>query len=290
MRQIGGVIEELETIKAKRKKAAFSWKTGFNSLDKVLVSYREGDVVVVAGRPGMGKTAFCLSTILNVLPGTKRNIYFFSNQMCAEQLVLRLMAMIAGVSPHEICSDKLKNRHAIDLAKAKKVLLSAKRFFLDDSIDILNGYIERKIKNTENHMKPLVIIDDFARLLKKDNYYDGCEREFPEVDYISKQIKRLADNTGAVILLGVTLSRELEEEGITRPSLELLGENRAILNLANKVILLYRESYYVNQLNHSSPAEIIIAKNDSGPVGVVKLDFDDNAIIFKEPTRAIKLK
>ena len=68
MRQIGGVIEELETIKAKRKKAAFSWKTGFNSLDKVLVSYREGDVVVVAGRPGMGKTAFCLSTILNVSP------------------------------------------------------------------------------------------------------------------------------------------------------------------------------------------------------------------------------
>lgn len=283
MKPIREVIEEIDEKRAERLKAPFLWKTGFKSLDQKVGNYRKGDIVVIGGRPGMGKTAFCLSTVLQVLTGAKSGIFIFSNQMCAEQIVIRLTGMLANVPLHKARSNKLGDGDILKLKEATKILISAKNLFVDDSLEISRNYIEEEIRKTDYLSQPLVIIDDFSQLVKTDHYYDGCENDFPEIEYVFKRIKRIAEETGAVFLLGVNLKRELEERESRRPRVEYLGENRTILNMANKVFLIYREAYYNREMENKGLTEIIIAKNDSGPTGSIRLNFNDDYARFQDP-------
>lgn len=194
-----------------------------------------------------------------------------------------MICMRSGVSLYTFRAGKLNKKEALDIKESLQAFAASKNIFIEDALEVTGSYLEKTIrKYAKSNRKQLIVIDDFSQLLKKDCFFDGCEEEFPDVEYVSKRIKRLAKETGAVFILGVNLIRDEVELVVRIPALEQLGENRGILNLAHKVFLLYRNAYY-NREFKSDKFQIQIAKNIAGKTGYCNLSFNEKTGLIEEP-------
>ena len=255
--------------------------SGFYDLDSLTQGFQKSDLIILAGRPSMGKTAFVLNLTENILKQYKLPIIFFSLEMSKEQLIYRLLANETGISQTRL---KLGNLYKEDWYELKKSIqeYSQLPFFIDDQPNLTTLNIRSRIKKIlfEQNKVGLIIIDYLQLLL---NSKSKSENRVQEISQITRTLKNIAKEFQIPIIALSQLSRNVENRVNKRPVLSDLRESGSIEQDADLVLMLYRESYY-NQTRKTnekiSAAELIIAKHRNGPLGVVDLLFQDDPTKF----------
>lgn len=248
--------------------------SGFYDLDSLTQGFQKSDLIILAGRPSMGKTAFVLNITENILKNYKVPIIFFSLEMSKEQLVYRLLANETGISQNRL---KIGNLYKEDWQKIKASITnySCLPLFIDDQSYMTTQDIRGKIKKIlfEQNKIGLIIID-YLQLLLNSNL--KSENRVQELSQITRSLKNIAKEFQIPIIALSQLSRNVENRINKRPVLSDLRESGSIEQDADLVLMLYRENYYnLTKDNNEqiTPAELIIAKHRNGPLGIINLLF-----------------
>lgn len=259
--------------------------TGFNDLDKVTSGWQKSDLVILAARPGMGKTAFVLSMARNAAVDFKQSIAFFSLEMSSSQLVTRLVAAEAELDISKLRKGNLSKEEWEQLYSKVKTLEDAP-IFIDDTpaINILELRAKcRKLK--QQHDVKLIIID-YLQLMSggdKENKFGGGSRE-QEISTISRGLKRIAKELNVPVIALSQLNRSVENRGGDKiPQLSDLRESGAIEQDADMVMFIYRSQYYnkTQETENKEHATLKIAKHRNGELTDVQLRFVDRFAKFE---------
>ena len=246
--------------------------TGFKDVDHVFNGLQKSDLILVAARPAMGKTAFTLNIAQNVTMMYDKTVAFFSLEMGKEQLVARILSSVAGVS-----SEKLR-RANMDPADWEKVIAAADRMskaklFIDDTPGLTVQDMRSKLRRLKvEHGLDLVIVD-YIQLMQGRNSGKGSENRQQEVSEISRNLKLIAREFNVPLIALSQLSRSVESRPDKRPVLSDLRESGSLEQDADIVIFLYRDKYYDENSEMGDKAEVLIRKHRNGAVGSVKLLF-----------------
>jgi len=257
--------------------------SGFFDLDSFTQGFQKSDLIIIAGRPSMGKTALSLNIALNIIKNLKIPVLFLSLEMSKEQLTYRLLT-----NETDITSLRLKtgNIYKEDWVKLNTTIknLSSLPFFIDDTPNPSIQDIKSKIKKIifEQNQVGLIIID-YLQLMQNTKF--KTDNRAQELSQITRSLKNIAKEFNVPIIALSQLSRNVESRINKRPILSDLRESGSIEQDADLVLMLYRESYYTsadsseNNLNYDN-VELIIAKQRNGPVGTVDLKFDSKRTKF----------
>ena len=246
--------------------------TGFKDVDHVFNGLQKSDLILVAARPAMGKTAFTLNIAQNVTMLYDKTVAFFSLEMGKEQLVGRILSSVAGVS-----SEKLR-RANMDPTDWEKVIAAADRMsksklFIDDTPGLTVQDMRSKLRRLKvEHGLDLVIVD-YIQLMQGRNSGKGSENRQQEVSEISRNLKLIAREFNVPLIALSQLSRSVESRPDKRPVLSDLRESGSLEQDADIVIFLYRDKYYDENSEMGDKAEVLIRKHRNGAVGSVKLLF-----------------
>jgi replicative DNA helicase len=249
--------------------------TGFVDLDRCTSGLQPADLIIIAGRPSMGKTAFALGLAQNAALNHKTHVAVFSLEMAKEQLVMRMLCNEARIDSQRMRGGMLKDSDWPKLAQAAGLLTEAP-IYIDDtgSISILEMRAKARRLQAEKGLGLIVV--DYLQLMRGRTGNEGREREISE---ISRGLKALAKELRVPVVALSQLNRSLEQRQDKRPMLSDLRESGAIEQDADVIAFIYRDEYY----NHDSEAkglcEIIIGKQRNGPTDTVTLKF------FREFTR-----
>ena len=247
--------------------------TGFKDVDHVFNGLQKSDLILVAARPAMGKTAFTLNIAQNVTMLYDKTVAFFSLEMGKEQLVARILSSVAGVS-----SEKLRRAYDMDPTDWEKVIVAADRMskaklFIDDTPGLTVQDMRSKLRRLKvEHGLDLVIVD-YIQLMQGRNSGKGSENRQQEVSEISRNLKLIAREFNVPLIALSQLSRGVESRPDKRPVLSDLRESGSLEQDADIVIFLYRDKYYDENSEMGDKAEVLIRKHRNGAVGSVKLLF-----------------
>ena len=245
--------------------------TGFVDLDERTAGLQEGELIIVAGRPSMGKTAFALNIAENVAVRNGVPVAIFSMEMGSTQLAMRMLGSIAGVDQHKMRTGRLNDEEWSSLSTAMGKLHDAPIFI--DETGALNA-LELRTRARRIHRqcgKLGLVVVDYLQLMSARQ--DG-ENRATEISEISRSLKALAKELGAPVVALSQLNRALETRNEKRPMMSDLRESGAIEQDADVILFIYRdEVYYPDKLDVRGTAEIIIGKQRNGPIGTVKLTF-----------------
>ena len=261
---------------AKNQNAFNGVPSGFAAIDKVTLGWQLSDLVIIAARPSMGKTAFVLTMARNMAVEYEQGVAFFSLEMSAVQLMMRLIIAETGIGGTEIKSGRLSSEQWTHLEKATRPLSSAP-LYIDDTPALSVFEFRSKARRLKRHHDIKIIIIDYLQLMTGNTDTRG-NRE-PEVAFISRTLKAIAKELNVPIIALSQLSRATETRGGSkRPQLSDLRESGAIEQDADIVAFIHRPEYYgINQTEEGMPtagmAEIIIAKHRNGAVCDVPLRF-----------------
>ena len=255
--------------------------TGFKDVDHIFNGLQKSDLILVAARPAMGKTAFTLNIAQNVTMLYDKTVAFFSLEMGKEQLVGRILSSVAGVS-----SEKLR-RANMDPADWEKVIAAADRMsksklFIDDTPGLTVQDMRSKLRRLKvEHGLDLVIVD-YIQLMQGRNSGKGSENRQQEVSEISRNLKLIAREFNVPLIALSQLSRSVESRPDKRPVLSDLRESGSLEQDADIVIFLYRDKYYDENSEKGDNAEVLIRKHRNGSVGTVELRFVGEFTQFKD--------
>jgi replicative DNA helicase len=254
---------------AKRDEEIFGVPTGFIDLDKLLGGLQASDLLIIAGRPGQGKTGFLLSVAKNAALTHKKHVAIFSLEMSNEQVVQRLIAQETGIDSQRLRTGKLHENEWPLFTHAVEVM-SDTHIFLDDTPAITPLQLRTKCRrlHLEHHLD--LIILDYLQLMGGDTRTDN---RVQEVSYISRNLKILARELNVPVLAAAQLSRAVEQRSDKRPVLSDLRESGSLEQDADIVMFIYRPDQYEKDTVKQNVAEIIVAKHRNGPVGTVELVF-----------------
>jgi len=249
--------------------------TGFDQLDEWTSGLQSGELIVVAGRPSMGKTAFCLNIARNVAVDSKVPVGFFSLEMSNRQLALRLLCAEARVDAHGVRTGRLAEKEWQKLSMCVGMLTEAD-IFIDDSPGVSVLELRAKARRLKKEKNVGLIIVDYLQLMTGPK---GSESRQQEISVISRSLKGLAKELDLPIVALSQLSRAVEQRGgDRRPMLSDLRESGAIEQDADVVMFIYRPEFYgikTDEMGNSleGVAELIIGKQRNGPVGTSRLTF-----------------
>lgn len=256
-------------------------KTGFYDFDSKTRGLHPRQVIIIAGRPGCGKSAFALNVALNAAIHEHKSVAFFSLEMGVEEIAKRMFGCVGKIDGDVLASGKLKNT---DWKKWNEAMseLSDTKFFLDDTSDISVSEIRRKcrkLKNSEDGLDLIVI--DYLQLVTSSNKYSG--QRVQEVAEISRDIKKLAMELEVPVITLAQLSRGVEKRTgeDAKPKLSDLRESGSIEQDADIVLFLYSDEYGKYNGNVNRKIELIIAKHRAGQTGSVDLMFKMNTGSFE---------
>lgn len=240
--------------------------TGYPGLDRVTDGFKKKNLIYLAGRPSMGKTALALNIAeKNVLEGN--SVAIFSLEMGKEELVKRLLTGISMITFEEIRSKKLDEKHWERMIRSATGLLN-KRLFIDDTPSLTVGEMTSMCRKVKREKGLDMVIIDYLQLINP-NIRKNNRRE--EIDIISKSLKAMAKELDLPVIVISSLSRAVEQRGSKVPILSDLRESGQIEYDADLVIFVHREEYYDPREENRGQAEIIIAKQRNGRLGIVKL-------------------
>ncbi len=250
--------------------------THFSALDNYLLGLGKSDLVMIAARPGMGKTAFALNIAENIGLKDKKTIAVFSLEMSNEQLVNRMLSSHSGILNTKFRSGDLVDNEWIRLNQSAEIL-SKTEIYLDDTPGITVPQIKAKLRRLRQ--VDLVIID-YLQLMESPKKTDGRTQEVSE---ISRSLKLMAKEFGIPVITLSQLSRGPESRPDKRPQMSDLRESGAIEQDADIIMLLYRDDYY-NKESSETPGvcECIIAKNRHGETGTVELHWSGENTRFSD--------
>jgi len=269
-------FQHLSDIKS-HSKGITGIPSGFKMLDEMSSGFQNGDLVIAAGRPSMGKTAFALS-IASYAARSGYVIGFFSLEMAAEQLTLRILSSESGIAHHSIRNATITSDEWIQLTNVAAQLAQTK-IFIDDTaaVNIMELRAKARKLKSEHNLQFLII--DYLQLIHTDRQY---ENRHQEVSVISRSLKALAKELNIPILALSQLSRAVDSRMDKRPLLSDLRESGAIEQDADLIMFLYRDSVYNPEAEDDALAEVIVGKQRNGPTGTVNLQFVKELTRFQD--------
>lgn len=255
--------------------------SGFYDLDSLTQGFQKSDLIVIAGRPSMGKTALGLNIAINTMKNSRLPILFFSLEMSKIQIMYRLLSMETDINQSRLRSGQLSQNDWIKLNRMIKIL-SKLPFFIDDKSDLSTQDIRSKIKTIlfEQNEIGLIIID-YLQLMQNSKIKN--ENRVQELSQITRSLKIIAREFDIPIIALSQLSRNVENRVDKKPILSDLRESGSIEQDSDLVLMLYRNTYYNPTFvdkDSTQIIELILAKHRNGPVGTIKLKFDDKRTKF----------
>ena len=252
--------------------------TGFKDLDRLLGGLQPSDLIIVAGRPGMGKTGFLLSVAKNAAQRYRKHVAVFSLEMANEQLVQRLIAQETGIDSQRLRMGKLTEEEWPLFTHAVETLSDAV-IFLDDTPAITPLQLRTKCRRLHMEYGLDLILVDYLQLMTAGV---RMENRVQEVSFISRNLKVLARELNVPVMAAAQLSRAVEQRHDKRPLLSDLRESGSLEQDADVVMFLYREEVYNEDTVNKGLAEVIVAKHRNGPVGKVQLVFLKHLARFED--------
>ncbi|MFZ1291811.1 MAG: replicative DNA helicase [Melioribacteraceae bacterium] len=272
-RAVREAIEHIEAIHSKNI-SSFSVPTGFFGLDDMLGGFQKSDLIIVAARPSMGKTAFALSAARNAAVDNQVPIAIFSLEMATIQLVIRLICAEARINAHSVRTGKFKAEDGPRISRTAHKLSQAP-IYIDDTPSQTVLEIRAKARRLKAEKNIGLIVIDYLQLMSSSSRMDSRERE---ISTISRSLKALAKELNVPVIALSQLNRAVESRSDKRPQLSDLRESGSIEQDADVVIFLNRPEYYgITQFADGEStegiAEIIVGKQRNGPTGDVRLKF-----------------
>ena len=271
---IKSTFKHIETLFHK-KESITGVPSGYEDLDKILAGFQPSDLVIIAARPSVGKTALALNVIQNSAIRYKKGCAIFSLEMSKEQLALRMLCSEARIDGSRMRGGFLTQDDWPRLARAAGSLSDAP-IFIDDSANITILELRAKCRRLKADNLLDMIIIDYLQLMKSTRAMDSREREISE---ISRGLKGIAKELSVPVIALSQLNRSVEQRQDKRPMMSDLRESGAIEQDADVIAFIYRDEVYNPETPDKGVAEVIIAKQRNGPIGTVRLRF------FNEFTR-----
>ena len=276
---IGSVIKESIREYDKKKNSKFSGiPTGFLSVDRISNGWQNSDLIIVAARPGMGKTSFILNAARNAAIDFKIPVAIFSLEMSSKQLGDRLILCETEVSANDYKTGNLSD-HDFEKVIYKSQTLYNAPLFIDDTAALSILELRAKSRRLKSQHNIQLIVVDYLQLMTTNQKTDNREQE---ISIISRQLKSLAKELNVPVIALSQLNRMVEQRADKRPMLSDLRESGAIEQDADQVVFLYRPSYYGQdqEVCEANDCEIIFAKNRNGSIGSATLTFIDKHTKF----------
>ena len=272
--------QDLEKL-AQTKGEVTGLSTGFYDIDKLTSGLHSNELIIIAARPAMGKTAFAVNLAMNVAMNQDKAVALFNMEMSAEQLAMRMLASAGQIDQNKLKTGRLEHN---DWKRVNEAIsrLADSNLFIDDTPGMTIGEIRakcRRLASSENGLSMVVI--DYLQLINGSAKYAGQRQQ--EVSEISRSLKTMAMELGIPVIALAQLSRSVEGREDKRPLLSDLRESGSIEQDADIVAFLYRDDYYNKEAaidENTSKSEFIVSKHRSGPTATIELIFRRNTATF----------
>jgi len=270
-------LQELLTRSVDRIEELFDSKesitgvpTGFADLDEMTSGLQRGDLVIVAGRPSMGKTSFAMNVAEYVAVDKKMPVAIFSMEMPGEQLAMRMLSSMGRINSNKVRSGRLGDDDWPRLNSAVGILDKAP-MFVDDSAGLTPLELRSRARRLLRENKDIgLIVVDYLQLMESS---ESNENRATEISAITRSLKMLAKELNVPVMALSQLNRSLEQRPNKRPVMSDLRESGAIEQDADVILFIYRDEVYNEDTDQKGVAEVIIGKQRNGPVGTTKLTF-----------------
>lgn len=255
--------------------------TGYYDIDKLTSGFHDNELIIIAARPAMGKTAFALNMAVNMAVNAKKSVALFNMEMGAEQLITRMLASVGQIESSKLRTGRLEHQ---DWKRVNEAIsrLADTRIFIDDTPGMTVSEMRAKCRRLANSEEGLdIVIIDYLQLISGSARYAGQRQQ--EVSEISRSLKTMAMELGIPVIALAQLSRSVEGREDKRPLLSDLRESGSIEQDADIVAFLYRDDYYNKESaidEDTSKSEFIIAKHRNGPTATVDMIFKRNTGSF----------
>ena len=272
------VIEKLEKL-SESGGGITGLASGFKDLDNMTAGFQKSDLILVAARPSMGKTAFTLN-IASYMIRHGKTVAFFSLEMAKDQLALRMLSSEGEIDSQRLSTGQITT--AEEWEKFMKICssVSSRPIYIDDTPGITVMELRAKARRLKAEKGLDIIMIDYLQLMQGRGSSVGDNRQ-QEISEISRSLKALARELDVPVIALSQLSRGVESRQIKRPMLSDLRESGSLEQDADLVMFLYREEYYDQDTENKNQTEIIIAKHRNGPIGTVNLFFEKQYTRFK---------
>jgi len=269
-------LEMTSKIKNKESSGLFS---SFRDLDSIIQGFQNSDLIIIAGRPSMGKTAFALNLGSKIVSKYKIPLIVFTLEMSRQQIIYRFLSTHSNINYTRLKSGKMTKEEWNILSKSMREMADLP-IFIDDNPNLTINDIRSRLRTIfSTKKKEGIIIIDYLQLMKNNLFQ---ENRAQEIAYITRNLKILAKEFELPVILLSQLSRNVESRPNKRPLLSDLRESGSIEQDADLVIMLYREDYYTEtQKKTDSITEFIVAKHRNGPIGTVRLNFHFTTASFR---------
>ncbi|MFA6037842.1 MAG: replicative DNA helicase [Legionellales bacterium] len=244
--------------------------TGYDDFDNLTAGLQHSDLIIVAGRPSMGKTTFAMNIVENIIIKEKKPALIFSLEMPGEQLATRMISSLGQIEQHRLRTGKLVEEDWPRFSSAVSILNDT-ALFIDDTPGMSPGEIRTRARRAvREHGELGVIVVDYLQLMTVPG---NKENRTTEISEISRSLKLLAKELKVPVIALSQLNRELEHRPNKRPIMSDLRESGAIEQDADLIVFIYRDEVYNKETPDKNVAEVIIAKQRNGPTGTVRLTF-----------------
>lgn len=253
--------------------------TGFVDLDEMTSGLQQGDLIIIAGRPSMGKTAFAMNIVENVAMKYAKPTLVFSMEMSGEQLAMRVISSWGRINQHKVRTGRLDKEDWPRVTSAVAALSTAP-LYIDDSPSLTAGDVRARARRLmkECQGKLGLIVIDYLQLMQSPGFKDNRNLEISE---ISRSLKGLARELNVPVIALSQLNRSLEQRHDRRPVMSDLRESGAIEQDADLIAFIYRDEVYNRESTEKGIAEVIIGKQRNGPIGTVRLAFQGQFTRFE---------
>ncbi len=243
--------------------------SGFKDLDEMTSGLQASDLIILAGRPSMGKTSLALNIAENAAVGERRHVALFSMEMPGEQLAMRLLASLGRINGHKVRTGRLDDEDWPRLMSAM-TMLSEAPIYIDDTPGLSPTELRSRTRRLKREHGLDLVIVDYLQLMQAQ---ESGENRATEISAITRSLKNLAKELSVPVIAMSQLNRSLEQRPDKRPVMSDLRESGAIEQDADVILFIYRDEVYNEDSPDKGTAEIIIGKQRNGPTGRVRLTF-----------------
>jgi len=266
---VPGVLERIDVL-FQNKSSITGVATGFTDFDNLTAGLQTSDLVIVAGRPSMGKTAFAINIAENATLKDGHTVAIFSMEMPGEQLAMRMMASLSQVDVHRVRTGRLSDDDWPRLVSTAGLLTEKAKMFIDDTPALTPGELRARCRRVAREHGLGLVIVDYLQLMQVPGTKENRATELSE---ISRSLKALAKELRVPVVALSQLNRSLEQRPNKRPIMSDLRESGAIEQDADVIVFIYRDEVYDAESPDKGMAEIIVAKQRNGPIGTVRMTF-----------------
>ncbi len=253
--------------------------SGFADFDEMTSGLQKSDLIIVAGRPSMGKTTFAMNIAESVAIENDKPVAVFSMEMPGDSLVMRMISSLGSIDQHRIRTGKLDPDEWTRVASSIAIINNS-RLFIDDTAALTPTDLRARAKRLKREHNGLsLIVIDYLQLMQ---VHGSSENRTNEISTISRSLKALAKELEVPVIALSQLNRSLEQRNNKRPIMSDLRESGAIEQDADLIVFIYRDEVYDENSEHKGTAEIIIGKHRNGPIGTTRLTFTGKYTRFND--------